>query len=133
MSVYYVDTSAALKLLADESHSKPFAEFYDSHANDAWVSSTLLRVEVMRAVIRALPVAIPDARELLHAFDFISIDEGVIDVAMNEQDRTLRSLDAIHLASARALGADLDGIATYDDRVAGAAMSAGMTIISPRD
>lgn len=132
MSVYYVDTSAALKLVALESHSEPFAEFYDDHANAAWVSSTLLRVEVMRAVTRALPVAIPDARELLLAFDFISIDDDIIDVAMNEPDRMLRSLDAIHLATARALGADLDGMATYDDRLASAAMAAGMTIINPR-
>lgn len=133
MSAYYLDTSAALKLLAEESHSRSFAQFYDDHANAAWVSSTLLRVEVMRAVTRALPVAVPDARELLLAFDFISIDEGIIEVAMNEPDRTLRSLDAIHLATARALGDDLDGMATYDERLAVAAMAAGMTIISPRD
>ncbi len=133
MSAYYLDTSAALKLLAEESHSRSFAQFYDDHANAAWVSSTLLRVEVMRAVTRALPVAVPDARELLLAFDFISIDEDIIEVAMNEPDRTLRSLDAIHLATARALGDDLDGMATYDERLAVAAMAAGMTIISPRD
>jgi len=133
VSAYYLDTSAALKLLAEESHSRSFAQFYDDHANAAWVSSTLLRVEVMRAVTRALPVAVPDARELLLAFDFISIDEGIIEVAMNEPDRTLRSLDAIHLATARALGDDLDGMATYDERLAVAAMAAGMTIISPRD
>jgi predicted nucleic acid-binding protein len=133
VSAYYLDTSAALKLLAEESHSRSFAQFYDDHANAAWVSSTLLRVEVMRAVTRALPVAVPDARELLLAFDFISIDEDIIEVAMNEPDRTLRSLDAIHLATARALGDDLDGMATYDERLAVAAMAAGMTIISPRD
>ena len=133
MSVYYVDTSAALKLLALESHSKPFAQFYDDHTDATWVSSALLRVEVMRAVTRALPVAIPDARELLLAFDFVSIDDGIIDSATNEPDPMLRSLDAIHVATARAFGADLDGLATYDDRLAGAARTAGMTIISPRD
>lgn len=95
--------------------------------------STLLRVELMRTVTRALPVAIPDARQLLLAFDYISVDEEIIDAAMNEPDRMLRSLDAIHLASARALGPELDGIATYDNRLSTVATAAGMTIINPRD
>ncbi len=133
MNAFYLDTSAALRLVVAESHSRPFAHFYDEHANDAWVSSTLLRVEVMRAVTRGMPAAIPDARDLLQAFDYISIDDDIIDTAMNEPDRQLRSLDAIHLATARLLGADLGGIATYDDRLEVAGTSAGMPIISPRD
>lgn len=133
MSAYYVDTSAALKLLAAESHSQPFAEFYDAHASAAWVSSALLRVEVMRAVTRAMPAAIPDARQLLLAFDYISVDDAVIDSAMNAPDRMLRSLDAIHLASARLLLPELDGFVSYDDRLAAAAITAGMTVIDPRD
>lgn len=133
MSVYYIDTSAALKLLTRESHSQALARFYDAHAGAGWVSSTLLRVETMRAVRRAMPAAIPDARELLLAFDYIRIDDDVIDAAMNEPDRMLRSLDAIHLASARLLQPDLDGLVTYDDRLATAASAASMTVIGPRD
>ena len=33
MSLYYADTSAVIKLLAEQSHSKAFAAFYDSHAD----------------------------------------------------------------------------------------------------
>jgi predicted nucleic acid-binding protein len=51
---------------------------------------------------------------------------------MNEPDRMLRSLDAIHLATARVLGPDLDGLATYDDRLAAAAKDAGIPVIEPR-
>lgn len=133
MSLYYIDTSAALKLLAEESHSKAFADFYDGSAGSAWVSSALLRVEVMRAVTRVLPAALPDARDLLQAFDYVAIDDEVVDAAMNEPDRMLRSLDAIHLATARILGADLTGVATYDDRLAAAARDAGIAVIDPRD
>lgn len=133
MSAYYIDTSAALKLLADESHSQPLAQFYDAHAGAGWVSSTLLRVELMRAVRRAMPAAIPDARQLLLAFDYVSIGEDVIDTAINEPDRRLRSLDAIHLASARLLLPELDGFVTYDDRLAAAATTAGMSVVDPRD
>jgi predicted nucleic acid-binding protein len=132
VSLYYIDTSAALKLLAEESHSRAFAAFYDENAGAPWVSSALLRIEVIRAVSRAMPAALPDARALLLAFDYVSIDDEVVDAAMNEPDRMLRSLDAIHLATARVLGPDLDGLATYDDRLAVAAKDAGIPVIDPR-
>jgi hypothetical protein len=132
VSLYYIDTSAALKLLVDESHSRVFAAFYDESVGASWVSSALLRIEVIRAVSRVLPAVLPDARELLLAFDYVSIDDEVVDAAMNEPDRMLRSLDAIHLATARVLGPDLDGLATYDDRLAAAAKDAGIAVVSPR-
>jgi uncharacterized protein len=132
VSLYYIDTSAALKLLAEESHSRAFAAFYDESAGASWVSSALLRIEIIRAVSRVMPAALPDARALLLAFDYVSIDDEVVDAAMNEPDRMLRSLDAIHLATARVLGPDLDGLATYDDRLAAAAKDAGIPVIDPR-
>ena len=133
MTLHYIDTSAALKLLADEAHSKSFAAFYDSDAGVSWVSSALLRIEVMRAVTRVLPAAIPDARDLLLAFDYISIDDEILDAAMNEPDRMLRSLGAIHLATARLVRSDLTAFVTYDDRLAGAAAEAGFPVVAPRD
>jgi predicted nucleic acid-binding protein len=133
VSLYYVDTSAALKLLARESHSIALAAFYDAHTTSSWVSSVLLRIEVIRAVTRGLPAALPEARELLLAFDYIAIDDDVVDSAMNEPDVKLRSLDAIHLATARLLGSDLAGLITYDDRLATAARDARITVICPRD
>ncbi|HEU5157450.1 MAG TPA: PIN domain-containing protein [Streptosporangiaceae bacterium] len=133
MSLYYLDTSAALKLLVEESHSKAFAAFYDDASAATWASSALLRIEVTRAVTRVFPALLPDARDLLTAIDFVSIDDDIVDTAMNEPDRMLRSLDAIHLATARVLGPDLTGLATYDDRLAAAARDAGFEIVSPRD
>lgn len=133
MTLYYLDTSAALKLLAEENHSRAFAAFYDNNAGASWVSSALLRVEAMRTVTRVLPAALPDARDLLSAFDFVSIDDDIVDGAMNEPDRMLRSLDAIHLATARVLGPDLDALVTYDDRLQAAATEAAIPVVSPRD
>ncbi|QSB16173.1 type II toxin-antitoxin system VapC family toxin [Natronosporangium hydrolyticum] len=133
MSVYYLDTSAALKLLAEESHSRAFATFYDDHANASWVSSALLQIEVIRAVTRVMPAVLPDARDLLSAFDYVAIDDEIVDAAMSEPDRGLRSLDAIHLATARALDPDLTGVVTYGDRLARAAQDAGMTVFAPQD
>ena len=133
MSLYYADTSAVIKLLVEESHSKAFAAFYDAHADAEWASSALLRIEVTRAVARALPALLPDARDLLLAFSFVAIDDDIVEAAMNEPDRGLRSLDAIHLATARILGEDLDAIVSYDDRLLKAATDAGLATASPRD
>jgi predicted nucleic acid-binding protein len=52
---------------------------------------------------------------------------------MNEPDRSLRSLDAIHLATARLLGPDLDAVLTYDDRFANAVGDAGLAVSTPQD
>jgi predicted nucleic acid-binding protein len=133
VSLYYADTSAVIKLLAEETHSRAFAAFYDAHADAEWVSSALLRIEVTRAVLRAMPALLPDARDLLLAFSCIAMDDEIADGAMNEPDRGLRSLDAIHLATARILGEDLDAIVSYDDRLLKAADDAGLPTLSPRD
>jgi uncharacterized protein len=133
VSLYYADTSAAIKLLVEETGSRAFAAFYDAHADAEWVSSALLRVEVTRAVARALPALLPEARDLLLAFSCVAIDDDIIEGAMNEPDRGLRSLDAIHLATARIFAPELDAIATYDDRLIKAANAAGLQTVSPRD
>ncbi len=133
MSLYYADTSAVIKLLAEESHSRAFAAFYDAHADMEWVSSALLRIEVTRAVTRAMPAVLPDARDLLSAFSYIGMDDEVVEGAMNEPDSGLRSLDAIHLATARILREDLAAIVSYDDRLLKAAADAGLGTESPRD
>lgn len=62
MSLYYADTSAVIKLLVEATHSKAFAACYDSHADVELVSSALLRIELARAVARAMPALLPEAR-----------------------------------------------------------------------
>jgi uncharacterized protein len=132
VSLYYADTSAVIKLLVEEAYSKAFAAFYDSHADAEWVSSALLRIELTRAVARGMPALLPDARDLLTAFSYVAIDDDIVAAAMDEPDRTLRSLDAIHLATARIFGPDLDAVVTYHNRLATAASDAGLMIVAPR-
>jgi predicted nucleic acid-binding protein len=133
VSLYYADTSAVIKLLVEETDSKAFAAFYDAHSDAEWVSSDLLRIELTRAVARAMPALLPDARELLLAFSSIAIDDDIVEGAITEPDRGLRSLDAIHLATARILAPELDALVTYDDRLLRAATDAGLVTVSPRD
>jgi predicted nucleic acid-binding protein len=80
-----------------------------------------------------MPTLLPEARDLLLAFSCIAIDDDIVEGAMNEPDRMLRSLDAIHLATARILAPELDALVTYDDRLVRAAGDAGLVTISPRD
>jgi predicted nucleic acid-binding protein len=133
VSLYYAGTSAVIKLLVEETDSQAFAAFYDDHSDAEWVSSALLRIEVTRAVTRAMPALMPAARDLLLAFSYIAIDDDIVDGAMNEPDRRLRSLDAIHLATARILEPELDGLVAYDDRLLGAAADAGLVTVAPRN
>jgi len=133
VSLYYADTSAVIRLLVEETRSKAFAAFYDAQADAEWVSSALLRIEVTRAVARVMPALLPDARDLLLAFSCIAIDDDIVAAAMSEPDRGLRSLDAIHLATARILGPELDAFVTYDGRLAKAAEDAGLVTLGPED
>jgi predicted nucleic acid-binding protein len=131
VSLYYADTSAVIKLLIEETHSKAFAAYYDTHADAEWVSSALLRIEVTRAVARAMPMLLPEASDLLLAFSCIAIDDDIVEGAVNEPDRGLRSLDAIHLATARVVAPELDALVTYDDRLTRAANDAGLVTVAP--
>ena len=131
MALYYVDTSAAFKLLAAEEHAGAFLDFYRQHSSDIWVSSDLLRIEVSRGVARNWSALIPDAQRLLDAFEYVPIDEEVVRSAIVEPGRLLRSLDAIHLATARLLGPELTALLTYDDRLANAAADAGIPVLAP--
>jgi uncharacterized protein len=133
VSLYYADTSAVIKLLVEERDSQALAAFYDAHADAEWVSSALLRIELIRAVARAAPALLPDARDLLLAFSCVAIDDDVVEGAVNEPDRGLRSLDATHLATARILAPELDALIGYDDRLLRAAAEAGLATLSPRD
>lgn len=133
MALYYLDTSAAFKLLAAEEHADAFFAFYREHRGDTWISSDLLRIEVSRAVARTWPALIPDAQRLLDAFEYVQIDEEVVRSAIVEPDRLLRSLDAIHLATARLLGPELTALLSYDDRLAKAAVDAGIPVLAPHD
>lgn len=133
MSVYYADTSAVLKLLTDEDYTSAISVFHDEHQDWDWASSELLRIEVTRAIRRAQPDLLPEARDLLEFFSFIPIDDDIIERAMIEPDPALRSSDAIHLATARSLGDDLTALVTYDERLLTAASAAGLPVATPTD
>lgn len=129
--VAYLDTSAVVKLLALEPESDALRR--ELRRWPRRVSSSLLRVELLRATKRAgLPRLTVSARRYLTAISLIRLDETVLDRASDLEPPALRSLDAIHLASALALGNDLGMVITYDDRMLQGAAALGLPTATPR-
>ncbi|MFP5022603.1 type II toxin-antitoxin system VapC family toxin [Pseudonocardia phyllosphaerae] len=125
----YVDTSAFLKTAWAENGSAELRE-YAGHREDL-VASRLLELEARRGALRVDPSAVPRIDLLLARYTLIGVSDAVVETASRLPSPYLRSLDAVHLATALLLGDELDALLTYDDRLADAARSHGITVVSP--
>lgn len=131
-TLLYLDSSALVKLVLPESETAALLSIFPRFAGV--VSSALAEVEVHRAVWRVSsnPKTRQHAGEVLARVDLIEIDDPILNVASVLEPKTLRSLDALHLASALSLGPDLEALVTYDVRLAEAARDAGLEVLAPR-
>lgn len=134
----YLDSSALLKLLVEEAESEALATWLTEYSEEragtggvAAVSSDLARVEVVRAARRLNPQAVASARTLVAQLDLVPLSREVVDLAADLGEPGLRSLDALHLASALLLGGDLDVVVVYDQRLSAAAQDAGLAVVHP--
>ena len=125
----YLHSSAAVKLIIREAESEAPERWLRPH--DMLVSSALLRTEVFRAVRRGAPRRLADARAALAAFTLRAVDEEIPEAAGDTAPRSIRSLDAIHLATALLLAPDLDAIVTYDRQMIDGARALGLPVASP--
>ncbi len=129
----YLDSSAIVKLIVAEDESSALIE---SVIGRRLVSSRLATAEVPRAVRRIVGERLAPSRLLeglddeLDRFALVPVDEIVLDIAGRFVDPFLRTLDAIHLASALSLD-DLRGFVTYDHRQAAAARRMGLAVEDP--
>jgi predicted nucleic acid-binding protein len=128
--IVYVDSSAIVKLAVREPESGALRQYL--RRRRPLVCSALARTEVTRAVLPLGPLAVRRAREVLGRFDLIRISDRVLAEAGELEPHHVRSLDAIHLATARLVGDALRRIVTYDDRMTDAARHLGFTVVSPR-
>ncbi len=127
----YLDSSALLKLVFREDETEALSEFLLAHANR--LTSIVARIEVLRAARRGgTNATVIRANDVLAHVDSIRLSEAVVTSASTLTPPSLRSLDAIHLATALSLGHDLGGMVVYDRRLADAARGAGLTVWSPR-
>jgi predicted nucleic acid-binding protein len=125
----YVDSSALVRLAVREAESMALRRYLGRHR--PLVSSALARTEIVRALLPLGPDAVRRGREVLARVELLRINDRVLDAAGLLEPSELRSLDAIHLASAEQLGSDMRGFVTYDDRLATAAAGRGFRVIRP--
>jgi uncharacterized protein len=127
----YLDSSAIMKLVRQEDETAALSGWLDLHPEQPGVTSELARVEVLRAARRVGEAVLAEARSVVGDLDLVPIDRTVQDVACDMGDPLLRSLDALHLASALLLGAELTTFIAYDRRLADAARAAGLVVAAP--
>jgi predicted nucleic acid-binding protein len=125
----YVDSSAIVKLVVAEPESRALRRYVARR--QPLVSSALARTEVARALLPSGADAVARGEEALRRIQLLRINDRVVREAGRIQPAGLRSLDAIHLASARAMGTSVRQIVTYDERMAEAAESGGLSVVSP--
>ena len=128
--MFYVETSAAAKLVRSERGSTPLRRWLASR-DDRLFSSDLLRTELLRLARRADPGLVVQARTVLGGFTLLELSTSVCERAATLGHSTVRSLDALHLAAAMELGDELEGIITYDERLADGAKAVGIPVVAP--
>ena len=126
----YLDSSAIVKLVVPEPESAALRRRLAKEPD--WVSSALAHVEVLRAMRRreATVRELDEAQELLARIALAPVDDSILGVAARIEPSALRSLDAIHVATALSLFG-LDAFVTYDVRQLAAAIVAGLPAVSP--
>jgi predicted nucleic acid-binding protein len=125
----YLDSSALVKLVVTEPESAALRRYL--RRRPLRVSSALARVEVPRAVRAHGRAAVARARAVLARLRLLRLDDALLDEAAELDGGVLRSLDAIHLASAATLGTELDAVLTYDRRMTEAARAMGIAVSAP--
>jgi len=130
----YFDSSALIKRVVAEEESSDLVEYLDARYDegDLLASSSLAWVEVSRAVLARVKSP-ADAGDLIDAamsgVDERPMSTDVVSIARRIEPLVLRSLDALHLATAVLIDADL--VVTYDDRLADACRRNALAVESP--
>jgi predicted nucleic acid-binding protein len=126
----YLDSSAIVKLAVREPESLALRRYL--RRRQPVVSSALARTEVLRALLPAGDKAVARGRSVLQRLDLVRVNERILNAAGVLPLPELRSLDAIHLATAHQLGEELRAVVTYDNRMVTAAKELGYKIVQPR-
>lgn len=124
----YFDSSALVKLVAQEPESDALREFVEE-ITERVVSSATAVVELRRAARRY--EAEDRAIEVVEKLAKVQVGSAILESAAELEPLALSSLDAIHLASALSIRTELDGFVVYDTRLAQAAESAGLRVLAP--
>jgi predicted nucleic acid-binding protein len=127
----YLDSAAVVKLVHAESETSALRAWLEQRAEIGWISSALLEIETFRALARHAPDAVARLHPVLDLIELVELDAGIRILAQTVKPATVRSLDAIHLATALRVRAELVSFVTYDKRLADAARAAGLPVDTP--
>jgi predicted nucleic acid-binding protein len=127
-TVAYVDASALVKLALDEPDAAAMRNWYLE--NERVVCSRVGIIETHRAAGRRGhdPAHL---RAILESVEVVELGPASAARAESIGPRGLKTLDAIHLATALSIGAEIDAFVTYDDRLAEAARAVGLPVVRP--
>ena len=128
-AVAYLDSSALVKLIAIEPETAVLRS--ELRGWPQRTSSLLAAVEVTRAATRLGPTAAALAPRVLAGVRLLAIDP-IVPLASTIGGGSLRSLDAIHLATAVGIAHQIGVVITYDQRMLAEALALGLTAIAPR-
>jgi uncharacterized protein len=129
MPATYLDSSALVKLAIAEPESSALRRYL--RRRSMLVSSGLARTEVLRALLLEGDEGFARGRAVLARVELVRVNDRVLNAAGALLPAHLRSLDAIHLATAQQLGADLGHVVTYDDNMLEAAHHLGLRTAAP--
>ncbi len=126
---YYLDSSAIVKLITWEKESPALKAVVTSKD----LTSSIGRLEVLRVVDRGGGTHLDLARQVLNCISVVDLEHPILMLAENFSGfPQLRSLDAIHLATALFLQDHITAVITYDKAMADAATRMGLKVLSPR-
>ncbi len=129
MAASYVDSSAIVKLAVREPESQILRRHL--RRRRPLLTSALAQTEVLRALLAGGEPALAAGRRALAGFDLVRVNDRILRRAGTLLPTEVRSLDAIHLATATELMTDLRELVTYDVRMADAARAMGFKVSSP--
>ncbi len=133
--VIYLDTSAAMKLVRREAYSGDLSRWLGARPGTTVLSSVLIEVELIRATRRRAPESLARASEVLAGIATVTVSDPVVVRAAGFEEPELRSLDAIHLATAHHVGSvapvPLEWFVAYDERLLSAARQTGLPCVAP--
>ena len=125
---WYLDSSAILKTIFDEQERPDLLRFLDSQST----SSRLSKIEVRKTVARLAPTKIAEVNLELDKINFLLISNPILMAAENfSSEITLRTLDAIHIATVMSLEGSIEGLITYERQMIANAKLLGIKVISP--
>lgn len=127
---YYIDASALVKMIVVEQNSSELVTWVQS-MNPTFAASDLLRIEALRSARRIDSRVVRAARDALRSVHFIALSSEVCELAADLEPAVLRSLDAAHVATALSIGDDLEGVVTYDHRLAEGCANLGLDVVAP--